>query len=189
VDLLDLGPAYVLGLLKAVDEDQHAGIPLAEVAGELELQHLAAMEGHLGALDPAFSGVGENDRGNQAEEDGVVDGLGWGVERLRGFALVEARFSTWLYSILEHKIADRRRTRYRHEEQIEESLSLEWLPDPRANQALTLEVREIVESLPEPHRRILKAKLEEGLTSKELEAELGLPVGTIDRKLSEAKET
>ena len=43
----------------------------------------------LGALGAALFGGGEHDRGNQAEENGVVDALGWGVERLGGFALVE----------------------------------------------------------------------------------------------------
>jgi len=89
VDLPDLGKAYVLGLLTAVDENQHAGISFAEVAGAFELQHLAAMESHLGALGTGLFGGGEHDRSNQAEEDGVVDALGWGVKRLRSFALVK----------------------------------------------------------------------------------------------------
>jgi len=43
VDLLDVGPRHILGALTAVDEDQHADIPIAEVTGALELQLLAAM--------------------------------------------------------------------------------------------------------------------------------------------------
>ena len=49
VDLLDVGPGHVLGALMAVDEDQQTGIPLAEVAGALELQLLAILKGHPGA--------------------------------------------------------------------------------------------------------------------------------------------
>jgi len=89
VDPLDVGPKHVLGALTAVDEDQHAGIPLAEVAGVLELQLLATMEGHPSALGAAFIAAGGHDRGDQAEGDGVVHALGWGVERLGGLALVE----------------------------------------------------------------------------------------------------
>jgi hypothetical protein len=77
------------GALTAVDEDQHAGIAVAEVAGALELQLLATMEGHLGALAAALFGVGEHDRGDQAEGDGVIHALRWGVERLGDLALIE----------------------------------------------------------------------------------------------------
>ena len=63
--------------------------PSAEVAGALELQLLAVMQGHPGALGAAFFAAGEHDRGDQAEGDGVVHALGWGVERLGGLALVE----------------------------------------------------------------------------------------------------
>src|SRR3954452_22604106 len=86
VDLPDVGPEHVLGALAAGDEDQHAGIPRAEVAGALEPQLLAALEGHPGAL---FAAGGHHDRGDQAEGDGVVHALGWGVERLGSLALVE----------------------------------------------------------------------------------------------------
>jgi hypothetical protein len=57
----DVGPAHVLGALTAIDEDQHAGIPLAEVASALELDLLAAMESHSGALGAAFFAVGGHD--------------------------------------------------------------------------------------------------------------------------------
>src|SRR6185295_18353545 len=73
VDLLDLAPGHVLGPLVAADEDQDAGIPRAEVARRLQPQLFA----------------GGHDRGDQAEGDGVVHALGWGVERLGGLALVE----------------------------------------------------------------------------------------------------
>src|SRR5215218_7893770 len=89
VDLLDVGPGNVFGALTAVDEDQQAGIPLAEVAGALEPQLLAVMEGHPGALGAALFAAGGHDRGDQAEGEGVVHALGWGVERLGGLALVE----------------------------------------------------------------------------------------------------
>src|SRR5436305_8361962 len=89
VDLLDVGPGHVLGALTAVDEDQHAGIPLAKIASALELQLLTAMEGHPGTLGAAFFAAGGHDRGDQAEGDGVVHALEWGVERLGGLALVE----------------------------------------------------------------------------------------------------
>src|SRR3954468_13919974 len=88
-DLPDVGPGHVLGALTAVDEDQQAGIPLAEVAGALELQLLAAMEGHPDAPGAALFAAGGHDRGDQAEGDGVVHTLGWSVERIGGLALVE----------------------------------------------------------------------------------------------------
>ncbi len=74
---------------QAIDEDQHAGILLAEVAGALELQLLAVMEDHPGALGAAPFAAGGHDRSDLAEGDGVVHALGWGVERLGGLALVE----------------------------------------------------------------------------------------------------
>src|SRR5262245_27619367 len=86
--LLDIGPWHVLGPL-AVDEDQHARILLAEVAVRLELQLLAALEGHSGVLGVALRLAGKRDRGHQAEGDGVVHPLGGGVERLGGLALVQ----------------------------------------------------------------------------------------------------
>ena len=73
----------------AVDEDQQAGIPLAEIAAALELQLLAALEGHPGALGAALFADRGHDRGDQAERDGVVHALGCSVERLGGLALVE----------------------------------------------------------------------------------------------------
>src|SRR5687768_15291881 len=72
VDLLDVGPGHVLGALTAIDEDQHAGISVAEVASALELQLLAVMEDHPGALGAAPFAARGNDRGDQAEGDGVV---------------------------------------------------------------------------------------------------------------------
>src|SRR5512145_3125430 len=93
LDLVNLGPAYVLGLFSTFDEDQHAGIPTAQVAGEFELEYLATMKGHAGApraaLGTALFWCGQHDRVNQAEKDGVVDKLRWGVECFGGFALVE----------------------------------------------------------------------------------------------------
>src|SRR6185436_17466699 len=89
VDLLDVGPGHVLGALTTVDEDQHAGIPLAEVAGALELQLLAVMEDHPGTLGAGLFAGGGHDRGDQAEGDDVVHALEWGVERVGGLALVE----------------------------------------------------------------------------------------------------
>ena len=83
VDLLDVGPGHVLGALTAVNEDQHAGIPLAEISAGLELQLLAVMEGHPGALGAALFAAGGHDRCDQAEGDGVVHALGRGVERYR----------------------------------------------------------------------------------------------------------
>src|SRR5262249_5196359 len=75
--------------LTVLDEDQQAAIPFAEVAAALELQLLAVMERHLGALGAALFAAGKHDRGDQAEGNGVVHALGWGVERLSGLALVE----------------------------------------------------------------------------------------------------
>src|SRR3954470_21879832 len=89
VDLPDVGPGHVLGALTAGDEDQQAGVPLAEVAGAFEPQLLAALEGHPGALGAALFAAGAHDRGDQAEGDGVVHALGWRVERVGGLALVE----------------------------------------------------------------------------------------------------
>ena len=58
VDPLDVGPKHVFGALTAVNEDQHAGIPLAEVAGRLKLELLAAMEDHAGTLGAALFAAG-----------------------------------------------------------------------------------------------------------------------------------
>src|SRR6185369_14065337 len=80
VDLLDVAPGHVLGALAVAGEDQQAGIPRAEVAGALELQLLAALEGYPAALLAARG----HDRGDQAEGDGVVHALGGGVERVSG---------------------------------------------------------------------------------------------------------
>ena len=55
IDPLDVGPRHVLGALTAVDEDQHAGVPVAEIAGAIELQLLAAMERHLARRAPRSS--------------------------------------------------------------------------------------------------------------------------------------
>src|SRR6185295_995652 len=88
VDLLDLAPGHVLGPLVAADEDQDAGIPRAEVARRLQPQLFAVLESHPGSLGVALF-AGGHDRGDQAEGDGVVHALGWGVERLGGRALVE----------------------------------------------------------------------------------------------------
>src|SRR5262245_13675346 len=85
VDLFDVGPEHVLGALNAVDENQHAGSPPAEVAAALKLQLLAIMKRHFGALFAA----GKHNRGDHTEGDGVVHALGWGIERLGGLALVE----------------------------------------------------------------------------------------------------
>ncbi len=70
----------MIGALTVVDEDQHAGIPLAEVADALELQFVTTMQGHPGTLGAALFGAGEHDRGDQAEGDGVVHAFGWGVD-------------------------------------------------------------------------------------------------------------
>ena len=70
VDVLDIGPTHVLGALTAVDEDQHAGIPVAEIAGAFELQLFAVPEGHPGALGGGLSAAGGHERGDQAE--GIV---------------------------------------------------------------------------------------------------------------------
>jgi hypothetical protein len=37
IDLLDVAPLDVLGALAAVDEDQHAAVPLTEIPGAIEL--------------------------------------------------------------------------------------------------------------------------------------------------------
>ena len=58
IDLLDVGPLRVLGALAAGDEDEHAGIGVAEIAGALELQHLAVMERHRGAPGAALFAAG-----------------------------------------------------------------------------------------------------------------------------------
>ena len=50
VDPLDAGPGYVLGAFMAVDEDPHAEIRLAEVAGALLLPGVPA-------ADPSSAGV------------------------------------------------------------------------------------------------------------------------------------
>jgi len=78
IDLLDVDPAHVLRALTAVDEDQHACIPLAEIAGALELQLLAVMEGHPGALGAALFAAAEHDRRDPSEGNGVVHAPGWG---------------------------------------------------------------------------------------------------------------
>jgi len=53
VDACDVRPRHVLGAFAALEEDKHAGIPSAEIAGRLELQHFAAPEGHAGRLSAA----------------------------------------------------------------------------------------------------------------------------------------
>ena len=59
VDLLDVGPGHVLGALTAIDEDQHASIPLPQVTLALEVQLLAvSMEVHRGALSALPVGRG-----------------------------------------------------------------------------------------------------------------------------------
>ena len=60
VDLLDVGPGHVLGALPAVDEDQQARIPFAEIAGSLEQELLPVVEAHPRALVTALFGGGEN---------------------------------------------------------------------------------------------------------------------------------
>src|SRR3989304_4934907 len=89
IDLLDIGPGQVLGALTAVEEDEHAGIPLPEVAGALEPEFLAAMEDHPGAPQAALFGAEGHERGDEPKRNGVVHALRWCVERLGGLALVE----------------------------------------------------------------------------------------------------
>ena len=63
----------VLRGLADVGEDQHAGVPLAEIATRLELQLLATMEGHPDPTRSPFFAAWEHDRSDQSERDGVVD--------------------------------------------------------------------------------------------------------------------
>ena len=80
VDPPDVAPGHVLGALPAVDEDQHAGVPLAEVAARSSWSSSPLLEGHPGALGPGAGrlAAGGHDRGDQAEGNGVVSRPGTG---------------------------------------------------------------------------------------------------------------
>src|SRR5688500_9897103 len=91
VDPTHLLPGHVLGPLAGAGEDEHAAPRAAGVVGVPELQLVAAVEHdlHAGRAIGAGWGWERLDGGDQLERDAVVDALRFGVERVRGLALVE----------------------------------------------------------------------------------------------------
>jgi len=100
----------------------------------------------------------------------------------------DARLSSWLFAILNHKIQDYFRQHYRHAALISESSLPDGLPDHRVNQEMLFIIREILDDLPKIHRLVLEWRFVENRPSKEIAIELGLPEGTINRKVFEAKQ-
>lgn len=132
----------------------------------------------------------------QDQSDLVQDVLLAAYRQVRdGKFLGKSSLGTWLGGILNHKIADywersRREKDHMGGEYIQTMAvqsAIERIPDSALHPDSTLEVREILASLPVGHRVVLLLNITEGLTTEEIAAVLKMPPGTVGRVLWEAK--
>lgn len=114
----------------------------------------------------------------------------------------QCRFSTWLYAILlhrYHKLVRRAHSRpVEHQgrnEASEPGKMLEQVPDAGptpggllAQQELSAELREAIESLPEEHAEVVRLRFYQEASLAEIGAALDLPVGTVKSRLHHALE-
>jgi len=108
----------------------------------------------------------------------------------------ESSVTTWLFSILKHKVLDYKRRQVRREKPLvaleTEGVVLVSAEHKQGERRLTmeerLEIREVLSGLSQEHRRILLLKENVGWSIEEIASRLKMKAGTVSRKIWEAKQ-
>jgi RNA polymerase sigma factor (sigma-70 family) len=129
-------------------------------------------------------------------EDVAQAAIATAIDELeRGLFRGEAKLSSWLYRIVSGKIVDYHRTAERNPLALDRRavgadltpIHPDQISGPPSNREVVLTVSEVLQAMPPGHREILELRLLQKLPSKMIAAQSGRKVGTINRKLWEAK--
>jgi len=97
------------------------------------------------------------------------------------------RLESWIYQIARNCIADYYRSCQRLGELTDVPVEQQFLPE-NAVERLAPEIRELVDSLPEPYRKALILNEYQGLNQREVADELGISISGVKSRIQRARQ-